>query len=318
MGSDHVVAYVRVTAEFDRTALRRIIGAVWEGRGATLETLDGRFEEDDDAITYALSPTQEGGWVAIVESAYGGARIDREVLAALAAQTLCWLTWDCDHAGLYGAKRLSKGGRDVPVTLAPEATAGADIRESNGWEMFTFSGARWRAYRAYPLSARTKRDRLPTPAASEGEQAREAFEEAFAKGDADAALDALAKVRQVDRALLEQVFATSYRLEFTEVATCVVRVGGALAMRCAAPGATESLTDEEWLQLLFAATVVGEERWTAEARAALAPRAVGKAALAAARKRFEDAATTPPRPGDGRAPMAEARVRFRKALRGLR
>lgn len=312
MGTDVVVAYVRETPDFGRAALRKMIVELWRGRGAKVlparwsrAAADRCWGEDDALLGYAISPTSEGGWIAVLESANASVRMDKELLSLLAARTTCWLKWDCDHSGLYGAQRISKAKSDEPVDLASGHEPYDRLEDAEDWEFLSFSGVGWNAHKDFAIGERTKKHAMPQRVPTADEGAADAFREAVMSLQVDAALAALTRIAKVDADLLDAVFDTSHRAEFSDVATCVMRVGSALAER-------GSLGAEHWVRLLETAAICNDDAVAKRALGGLAKARGAKPAIAEALARFDAAAAVEKSAYDGRAAMLPAGKRFRR------
>ena len=313
MGSDVVVAYIRETPTFSRAALRTLIGDLWTGRGGvqgrarwSKAAAERCWEKDAGPLGIALSPTTPRGWIAIVESANASVRMDKEMLSLLGARTTCWVDWSCDHAGLYGSQRISKGRSKHPRDYG-YALEYAELEDEPGWEFLTFESTSWPKHRDFAITERTKQHPLPPdPESDEGST----FHDALLLGDVDAALAALAALTSVTDDTLESLFSTSYRIEFDEVADCVVRVGSALSAR-------RAMSPAHWVRLLEAASIRDDENVKAKAQEALssfdgAQRTEAHEVIREAVLRMKTAVGSPRSAYDGRADMAPALRRFRR------
>jgi hypothetical protein len=254
----------------------------------------------------------EGGWIAVLESANASVRMDKELLSLLAARTTCWLEWNCDHSCLYGAQRISKAKSDEPIDCGHGDQAYDRLEDAEDWEFLSFSGAGWNAYKDFAIGERTKKHALPQRVPTADEKAAEAFRKAVMGLKVDTALAALASISKIDEHMLDTVFATSYRAEFLDVATCVMRVGSALAER-------GSLGAERWVRLLETAAICNDGAVAKRALAGLAKArgaTAAKAAIAEALARFDAAAGIEKNAYDGRAAMLPAGQRFRRWVEG--
>ena len=283
MGTDEVFAVAKTTERFDRRRLKELVVDLWTGRGAELTgkrwAANAVWKRDEqERFGYAIGPDTAGGWITIVESAGYSLSVDAELLDRIAKATPTWVCWSCDHASLYGQKRLSKSGESVSVDLGDGRSFEA-ARGERGWEFLTFRGARPLGFRRFNPSPRTKSDPTPKDPKQELESALIAAVQGLR------IQDAIAITRRLGAAMsdfaVSLVFDPSYPIEYEETSAGVAAIGAAIA-------SVRPLDAASWARLLEVAAVRNDAdlgRRAAEGLSACGAK-LARAAVAEAQMRF--------------------------------
>ena len=231
VGTDELAVVTKTSNAFDRNALVALVTEHWTLRGArrTGKKWSRKADWQDDAqdcFAVALSPTSSRGWVTLVESAGMSLSADDALLRALAARGPTWVSWNFDHAALYGQKRISKTGTNDPVDLGAAQSYGALV-DANDWTFLVFTGVRPLRHKRFAPGARTKSTPLPR---DEDEELSSAFRHAVRSLEVD---EAIAILRQLGPRIgdceLRTVFDNGYPIEWPETAEAVARLGAAIA-----------------------------------------------------------------------------------------